>query len=191
MALLGRGQDLNDAIGNLTPFAENTNKVLAILNNQSVATRKLVRNTGVVFNALSARQDQLTELISNSNRVFQTTAERNQQLAAAFRAFPEFEDQSAALAVRLTKSANNANPLIDQLRPAARQLSPTLISASRLAPNLKGLFEDLDPLVQVSKKGLPAVGEFLDQTRPVLAQIDPFLRDLNPFIDWLGSTSTS
>ena len=55
VALLGRGQDLNDAIGNLTPFAENTNKVLAILNNQSVATRKLVRNTGVVFNALTAR----------------------------------------------------------------------------------------------------------------------------------------
>ncbi len=186
VALLGRGQDLNDAIGNLTPFAENTNKVLAILNNQSVATRKLVRNTGVVFNALTARDNQLTELISNSNRVFQTTAERNQQLAAAFRAFPEFEDQSAALAVRLTQSANNANPLIDQLRPAARQLSPTLISASRLAPNLKGLFEDIDPLVQVSKKGLPAVGEFLDQTRPVLAQIDPFLRDLNPFLDWLG-----
>jgi phospholipid/cholesterol/gamma-HCH transport system substrate-binding protein len=186
VAFLGRGQDLNDAIGNLTPFAENTNRVLAVLNSQSVATRKLVRNTGVVFNALTARDNQLTELIDNANRVFETTASRDQQLAAAFRAFPEFLDQSRETSVRLTQFTTNANPLIDQLRPAARQLSPTLISAARLAPNLKGLFEDIEPLAQVSKKGLPAVSEFLDQTRPVLAQVDPFLRDLNPFIDWLG-----
>jgi phospholipid/cholesterol/gamma-HCH transport system substrate-binding protein len=186
VAFDGRGQDLNDALGNLTPFAENTDKLLAILNNQSVATRKLVRNTGVVFNALTARDGQLTDLITNSNRVFQTTAARDQQLAAAFRAFPTFEDQSRSIAVRLTQFANDANPLIDQLRPAARQLSPTLISAARLAPNLKSLFQDIDPLVAASKKGLPAIGTFLDQTRPVLAQIDPFLRDLNPFIDWLG-----
>jgi ABC-type transporter Mla subunit MlaD len=145
-----------------------------------------VRNTATVFNALTARDGQLAELISNSNRVFQTTAQRDQQLAAAFRAFPAFEDQSRAVSVRLTKFANNANPLINQLRPAARQLSPTLITAARLAPNLKGLFQDIDPLVKVSKKGLPAVSDFLDQTRPVLAQVDPFLRELNPVIDWLG-----
>jgi phospholipid/cholesterol/gamma-HCH transport system substrate-binding protein len=186
VALGNRGQDLNDALGNLTPFAENTDKLLQVLNNQSVATRKLVRNTAVVFNALTSRGNQLAELITNSNRVFQTTADRDQQLAAAFRAFPDFEDQSRAVSVRLTKFANNANPLIDQLRPAARQISPTLISAAKLAPNLKGLFKDVGPLTKVSRKGLPAVGEFLDQTRPVLAQVDPFLRDFNPVIDWLG-----
>jgi phospholipid/cholesterol/gamma-HCH transport system substrate-binding protein len=186
VALGDRGQDLNDALGNLTPFAENTDKLLQVLNNQSVATRKLVRNTGVVFKALTARDGQLSQLISNSNRVFQTTAERNEQLAAAFRAFPAFEDESRAVSVRLTEFANNTNPLIDQLRPAARQLSPTLVTAAKLAPNLKGLFEDLDPLVKVSKKGLPAVSDFLDETRPVLAQVDPFFREVNPILDWLG-----
>jgi phospholipid/cholesterol/gamma-HCH transport system substrate-binding protein len=186
VAVGNRGQDLNDALGNLTPFAENTDKVLQVLNGQSADTRKLVRNTAAVFNALTARDGQLAELITNSNRVFQTTAQRDQQLAAAFRAFPAFEDESRAVSVRLTQFANNANPLINQLRPAARQLSPTLISAAQLAPNLKGLLQNIDPLVKVSKKGLPAVGEFLDQTRPVLAQVDPFLRDFNPLIDWLG-----
>jgi phospholipid/cholesterol/gamma-HCH transport system substrate-binding protein len=186
VAVGNRGQDLNDALGNLTPFAENTDKLLQVLNSQSADTSKLVRNTAVVFNALTARDGQLSQLITNSNRVFQTTAERDQQLAAAFRAFPAFEDQSRAISVRLTQFANNTNPLIDQLRPAARQLSPTLITAAKIAPNLKGLFENLDPLVKVSKKGLPAVSGFLDETRPVLAQVDPFLRDFNPIIDWLG-----
>jgi phospholipid/cholesterol/gamma-HCH transport system substrate-binding protein len=185
-ALDGRGQDLNDALGNLTPFAESLDKVLAVLRSQKQATSQLVRNTATVFDALSERDGQLTQLISNSNRVFQTTASRDQQLKEAFVAFPTFEDQSRAISVRLTKFAKNANPLIDQLRPAARQLSPTLISAARLAPNLRGLFRDIHPLVQVSRRGLPAVSTVLDQTRPVLAQVDPFLRNLNPFLDWVG-----
>ena len=186
VALTGRGQDLNDALGNLTPFAENLDKVLAVLHSQQGATSRLVRNTGVVFNALTERDGQLADLISNSNRVFQTTASRDQQLKQAFIAFPTFEDQSRAISVRLTKFANNANPLINQLRPAARQLSPTLISAAKLAPNLKALFQDIRPLVKASKRGLPAVSSFLDSTRPVLAQADPFLRSLNPFLDWVG-----
>jgi virulence factor Mce-like protein len=182
----GRGQDLNDALGNLTPFAQDLDKLLAILRSQKQATTRLVRNTGVVFNALSERDGQLTDLISNSNRVFQTTAQRDNELRQAFIAFPTFEDQSRAISVRLTKFANNANPLITQLRPAARQLSPTLKSAAQLAPNLKALFQSIHPLVQASKRGLPAVSSLLDSTRPVLAQADPFLRSLNPFLDWVG-----
>jgi virulence factor Mce-like protein len=186
VALDGRGQDLNDALGNLTPFAENLDKILAILRSQKAATRQLVRNTGVVFDALSERDGQLTDLISNSNRVFRTTAARDAELQQAFVAFPTFEDQSRAISVRLTKFAGHTNPLINQLRPAARELSPTLISTADLAPNLKGLFEDIPPLVQASKRGLPAVSTVLDETRPVLAQVDPFLRNLNPFLDWVG-----
>jgi virulence factor Mce-like protein len=185
-ALDGRGQDLNDALGNLTPFAEDLDKLLAILRVQKQETSRLVRNTGVVFDALSERDGQLTDLISNSNRVFQTTAQRDEELRQAFIAFPTFEDQSRAISVRLTKFAKNTNPLITQLRPAARQLSPTLKATAQLAPNLKALFEDIHPLVQASKRGLPAVSSFLDSTRPVLAQVDPFLRSLNPFLDWVG-----
>jgi hypothetical protein len=185
-ALDQRGQDLNDALGNLAPFAQDVDKLLAILRSQKQATSRLVRNTGVVFDALSSRDGQLTDLISNSNRVFQTTAQRDNELRQAFIAFPTFEDQSRAISVRLTQFAKNANPLITQLRPAARQLSPTLISTAKLAPNLKALFEDIHPLVKASKRGLPAVSSFLDSTRPVLAQVDPFLRSLNPFLDWVG-----
>ena len=186
IAFTRRGQDLNDALGNLTPFAENITKVLAVLRSQQQATSRLVRNTGVVFDALTERDGQLADLISNSNRVFKTTADRDRQLAAAFVAFPTFEDQSRAISVRLTKFANNTNPLITQLRPAARQLSPTLIATAKLAPQLKALFEDIHPLAQASKRGLPAVSSFLNSTRPVLGQVDPFLRSLNPFLDWLG-----
>ena len=42
--------------------------------------QQLVRNTGVVFGALSERRGQLRGLITNANAVFQTTADRNDNL---------------------------------------------------------------------------------------------------------------
>ena len=185
-AVGGRGRDLNAALGNLQPFAEDANAILAILNDQQRETRTLVRDTGVVFDALSERDGQLADLITNSNRVFQTTASRDQKLAETFRILPTFIEEGRVTTDRLTEFAVETDPLITQLRPAARELSPTLIHLRSLAPDLKGLFRDLGPLITVSERGIPALERFLRDTKPLLQQIDPFLRDVNPILDWLG-----
>src|SRR5205085_9725380 len=83
-AVNGRGEDINDAIGNLPPFVEDSTDLLKILNSQQNAVTKLVSNTGVVFNALSARDGQLRSLIENSNNVFATTASRDKELKETF-----------------------------------------------------------------------------------------------------------
>jgi virulence factor Mce-like protein len=181
----GRGQDLNDALGNLAPFASDTNALVSILNSQEGAVRRLVSNTGVVFDALSERQGQLSSLITNSNNVFSATASRNTQLEAAFRALPTFELESTKTVRRLTQFAKLTNPLVTQLRPAARQLSPTLIQLNELAPDLKSLFTNVNPLVDVSKKGLPATTKFLQELPPLLGAFDPVLRQVNPILDGL------
>jgi phospholipid/cholesterol/gamma-HCH transport system substrate-binding protein len=182
----GRGQQLNDALGNLAPFAEDTDKVLAILRHQSGDTRALVRDTGTVFQALTERQGQLRGLITNSNRVFESTARADAQLADTFRVLPTFLRESRTTTRRVSRFADNTDPLVTQLRPAARELSPTLIDLKQLAPDLRGFFKDLGPLIKVSRKGLPALEQVLDNTRPLLAQVDPFLRNATPLLDYLG-----
>ena len=183
----GRGQDISDAIGNLAPFAVDTNQLLQILNAQAPTVRNLISNTGVVFDALSARDDQLRSLIENSNRVFAATASRDQALKAAFVALPTFEKESKTTLADLTRFSKNANPVIAQLRPAARQLSPTLQQTAALAPDLKSLFHNLGPAITASKRGLPALQDFTDELHPLLAQFDPFLNQLNPVLDYLGN----
>jgi virulence factor Mce-like protein len=185
-AFKNRGQDLSDALGNLTPFAEDTDTLLQILNENKSDVRALVRNTGDVFAALTERRGQLRGLITNSNRVFQTTAARDKELQDTFRILPTFLDESDKTLVRVTKFANNTNPLVTQLRPAARELSPTLVQLEKLAPDLRGLFRDINPLVDVSRTGFPATSQFLDQLRPLLDATDPFLRNLNPILNWVG-----
>jgi phospholipid/cholesterol/gamma-HCH transport system substrate-binding protein len=185
-AVGNRGQSLNDALANLTPFAENTEEVLAVLRRQSGATRSLVRDTGAVFDALTARRGQLRELVSNSNRVFEATARRSAELADAFTVLPTFLRETRTTLRRLTGFADNADPLVTQLRPAARQLSPTLRDLRAISPDLRGLFRDLDPLIRVSRRGLPATEDVLRDTRPLLDRLNPFLRQVVPIADYLG-----
>jgi virulence factor Mce-like protein len=185
-AISGHGQDLNDALGNLAPFAEDTADIVSVLNKQEGAFSRLIANTGVVFGALSERDGQLKSLIDNSNTVFATTASRDEELKAAFRALPTFEKESTLTFKRLDEFAAETNPLITQLRPAARELSPTLQELEKISPDLRNLLEQLQPLIDASVKGFPAAEKTLEDLRPLIAQLDPATAQLTPAIDFIG-----
>jgi phospholipid/cholesterol/gamma-HCH transport system substrate-binding protein len=185
-AIGDHGQDVNDALGNLAPFAEDTAVLVDILNRQEGAVSQLVSNTGVVFEALTERGDQLRSLIENSNRVFQATAARDEQLKEAFIALPTFERESAQTLERLAEFSVDTDPLITQLRPAARELSPTLQDLGALAPDLEALFRELGPLIDASRAGFPAAERVLEDARPLIAQLDPAMRQLTPILDFVG-----
>jgi phospholipid/cholesterol/gamma-HCH transport system substrate-binding protein len=182
----GYGRDLNDAFGNLAPFAEDAATLLDILRRQEGAVQRLVADSGVVFGALTERGDQLRSLIENSNQVFATTAARDTQLQETFRALPTFERESQQTLRRLAEFATDTDPLVTQLRPAARELSPTLIDLSRMAPDLQRLFRNLGPLIDASRTGFPAAQRVLRDLRPLLAQVDPAAQQLVPILDWIG-----
>jgi phospholipid/cholesterol/gamma-HCH transport system substrate-binding protein len=183
VAFAGRGADLNAAIGNLEPFATEANQLLGILDSQRLATREFVRNTGEVFEALSERRGQLQGLIRNTNAVFEITAQRNQDLQEAFIALPTFLDESRLTLNRLEQFANDTDPLVQQLRPAAQELSPTLVDLGRLAPTLKAFFRGLLPAAQHAKKGLGALQDVLgDELPSVLGELDPWMRQVIPIL---------
>lgn len=183
----GRGSDLNDAIGNLEPFAQDTREVLEILNSQTNAVQQLVRDTGELFGALSEQRGQLSGLITNSNRVFDVTANRNQQLKETFRALPTFQTEATATLRRLDQFARDTDPLVKQLTPAAEEAGPTLEALADVAPSLNALFTDLDPLLDASEDGLPATQKLLNELAPFLGAFDPALKQLNPLLQFVSA----
>ena len=185
-ALGGRGRALNDALAALTPFAEDTDAVLRVLRAQDDSTRALVRDTGVVLEALTERRGQLGELVRSSGQVFESTARRDRELARAIRLLPGFLDEVRATAERTTRFADSTDPLITQLRPAAREMSPTLVELGRAAPDLRALLRTIPPLERASRTGLPALERVLDDARPLLRASDPFLASLNPILRYAG-----
>jgi phospholipid/cholesterol/gamma-HCH transport system substrate-binding protein len=161
--------------------------VLRILDTQKVVVRQFIRNTGVVFNALSERQGQLASLIRNSNTVFQTTAERNGQLQQFFVVLPTFEQESTLTLQRLDRFAANTDPLVRQLRPAIRNLAPVLRDTKTLAPQLEQFFIGLKPVIAAAPNGFPALRKFLNKDLPpLLGRLDPFFDELDPLLQDLA-----
>jgi phospholipid/cholesterol/gamma-HCH transport system substrate-binding protein len=189
-ALRGRGQQFGEALSELEPFSESANRALRILDTQQHAVRRLVHSGGTVFQALSERQGQLRGLIQNSDRVFTTTAQRNEDLAEAFRILPTFQRETRLTLQRLNEFAIDADPLVQQLRPAAKQLSPTLQAAGRAAPDLQRFFVGLRGTIAASDRGFPALRRLLnDDLTPLLARLGgtvdgrvPWLAEFNPII---------
>jgi virulence factor Mce-like protein len=186
IAINGRGQSFSNVFGELAPTLTEFNRLFRVLDTRRLAVRQLFHNGAITFRALRGREGQVGQLIENSNNVFQTTAARDKEIEALFRAFPTFEDESRLTLERLKSFALNADPLMRQLVPAARQLSPTLIAFSKLAPEAKGFFEGLGPVIERSTTGFPALRKFFRDDFPVLLRaVDPFLRNLNPILSGL------
>ncbi len=182
-ALEGRGDDISTAIGSLEPFASQATDALRILDSDEQAVSGLISNGGEVFDALSERQGQLSGLIRASNTVFQTTANRNAELEEIFRIFPTFLRESRATLARLEEFAIDTDPLVTQLRPAARELSPTLTALGDLAPDLEAFLRGFDDTITASRDGLPALQDLLDEDlRPLLARIDPYFAEVNSLL---------
>ncbi len=176
-ALDGRGDDLSTAIGSLEPFASQATDALRILDSDEQAVSGLISNGGEVFDALSERQGQLSGLIRASNTVFQTTANRNAELEEIFRIFPTFLRESRATLARLEEFAIDTDPLVTQLRPAARELSPTLTALGDLAPDLEAFLRGFDDTITASRDGLPATSGPPGRGPPAAARPDrPVLR---------------
>lgn len=181
VAIAGQGQSLSAAFGELDPFFTEFDRLFRLLDTQRLAVGQLFRNGTTTFRALRGREGQLASLIRNSNAVFSTTAARNRDIEALFRAFPTFEDEQRLTFDRLKEFALSADPLFRQLVPAAEELSPTLIALSRLAPQAKGLFEGLEPVIDRAPGGLSSLRKFLRADFPVLLRaLDPFIRNLTP-----------
>jgi hypothetical protein len=177
-------QDLNSALGNLAGFASDGAGVLRVLDTQSVAVRKLIKNTGVVFNALNRRKGELRQLITNSDRTFSALASEQDALAETFRVFPTFLDESKVTLARLERFSTNTRPLVNDLKPVADDLGPTVRDLGALAPDLETFFKRLPPVIRTSKTTLPDAAAFLRGARPVLGGLHVFLPQLNPIISY-------
>ncbi len=186
IAFTGRGQDFNDALAQLYPFATNVESVLTVLRRDSAETSVLLHDGGQVFSAISSSPSQLQGLIRNADSVFAVTAAQDRSLAAAIRAFPAFLVATRQTVERLNRFAITTQPLIDELRPAAVPLSQALEAINRVAPALRDVMVYVGPLNGVALQGEAALQRFLNDSVPLLARLTPYLGNVVPVINYIN-----
>jgi len=179
-------RDFNDSLGNMAPFFEGGADLLRPLAEQEVALRRLFRDTGRVFRAISREDGELRGLITGGEATFGALASRDDALAETFQVFPTFLRETRTTMRRLEAFARNTDPLVRDLREPARDLAPTLRDLGDLSPDLEKLFRDIDPLVRASRRGVPAAERFLEGAEPVLEATHVFMPELNPILSYLS-----
>jgi phospholipid/cholesterol/gamma-HCH transport system substrate-binding protein len=184
--LKGRGEAVNSGFAQLEPFVEHANQLVGILASQEGAVHELVRETGVVFNALASRDHQLEGVIANGERTFHAAAESSQAFADAWRLLPPFEKKSTTALKQLDSLAAVANPYFEEFKPVERQLALLLGVVKPFAPEFNRFLTALGPLTKAAQTGLPDLKTTLDLTTPVLENLRPVLHNLDPFLQYLG-----
>ena len=179
-------RDFNDSLGNAAPFFTDGASLLKPLAEQEVALRRVFRDTGRVFNAVSREDGQLRGLITGGDATFGALASRDDALAETFAVFPTFLRETRATVIRLEDFARNTDPLVRDLREPAQDLAPTLRDLGDLSPDLEKLFRNIGPLVRASKTGVPAAERFLKGAEPVLEATHVFMPELNPILSYLS-----
>jgi phospholipid/cholesterol/gamma-HCH transport system substrate-binding protein len=183
-------RDFSDSLGNAAPFFTGGARLLRPLAEQEVALRRVFRDTGRVFNAVSRENGQLRGLITNGHATFGALASRDEALAETFQIFPTFLRETRATVQRLEAFARNTDPLVRDLREPARDLAPTLRDLGDLSPDLEKLFRNIGPLTRASRTGVPAATRFLKGAEPVLEATHVFMPELNPILSYLSFAQT-
>ena len=186
VALDGRGEDLNRGLGHLDPLATSATDVLASLDRQEVALSTLVRDTGVVFESLGRRQGELSGIVRAGERVLATTARRNRELREVVHVLPVTLRELRPTFRQISAFSREARPVVRALRPAGRALGGALTDARALAPDLRGLFGDLDRVIRISPTALPALTRIVRSSHPVVRVLAQTLREALPVVDYLG-----
>ncbi|HET9074207.1 MAG TPA: MlaD family protein, partial [Solirubrobacteraceae bacterium] len=132
-ALAGRGQDLNDAMGNLDGTATELDALAGVLNAQGASLSSVIRDSGSVLSALGSRGSQLASLIASGDRVFAATRSENRSLRATVGAFPGFLTQLRSTLVRVGHTLGVAKPSLDALGPVAPLARPALADLTGLS----------------------------------------------------------
>jgi phospholipid/cholesterol/gamma-HCH transport system substrate-binding protein len=187
IALTNRGEAFNEAFASLFPFATNVDRVLTVLRRDNTATSTLLHDGGQVFSALASSPSQLQGFIRNSNALFAATAAQDRNLAATVKAFPGFTVATRLAIARVNQFAITAKPLIDELRPAAVQLSPALIDSAVVAPEIRDLLRNIGPLTAASRAGIPAFDRFLNDSVPWLRRLTPYLGSFVPIFNYINT----
>ncbi len=185
-ALNGRGEQINANIAELEPFVENANKLVGILASQEGAVTAVVHNTGVLFDALTERDDQFRGFVVNGERTFHALSASSAQWANAFRQLPAFERGATATLREFDDLARVAGPVLEESKAWERELTPLLEGVQAFTPDFNNLLTNLGPFNSASKKGLPAFERVLSELTPVLGNVTPPLRNFEPFLKFTG-----
>ncbi len=185
-SLAGRGQDLNNSIGNLAPTFTELDALVGLLNQQQADVKGVINNSATVLTTLGSRSAALQTLITAGDQVLSATASRNTELTDTVNALPPFLTQLRTTLTTLQTTLTVAKPSLDALQPVAPLLTPALQELIELSGPALSLLHSAPGLLHAADQALPAITDFSRAFKPAVDALLPATRELAPVISLIG-----
>jgi phospholipid/cholesterol/gamma-HCH transport system substrate-binding protein len=158
--LKGEGRSLSAALRRFEPTARDLRRVTGLVAQRQRNLARVVHNFAALSGALGAKDDQLAQLVDSSNAVFRSFADQEASLRRTIALLPGALQATRGALDRTDALAGQLGPTLQDLRPGARALGPTL---RRARPFVTG-----------------TVAPIRDQIRPFTRAALPTARALRP-----------
>jgi len=169
-AFAGRGPDLNETIRRAVPALTQTNRALAVLEENKEELQSLTRESATVLDALADRRTDVSRFVSEARDAAAISASRRTDLALTFNRLPAF--------------LSELRPTLANLGTAAEQQAPALTDLSNSAASLTTFFNRLGPFAEATRPALRSLGEASKigsraavDARPTIQQVSALTKD--------------
>ena len=185
VALAGRGEDLNSAVGNLDPAVTELSAIVGVLNQQQGNVRGLINNLGSVLTTLGNRSADVQSLVTAGDQVFSATAARNAALVQTVDRLPPFMTQLRTTLETLNGTLGLAKPVLAATKVGAPFVEPALSNLVALTGPALSLLHQAPHLIEVTNKALPEISRFTVAFNGVLDPLLAAAQQVVPVINYV------
>ncbi|MBJ7470285.1 MAG: MCE family protein [Solirubrobacteraceae bacterium] len=182
----GKGPNIGQSLVQLQGFVSELAEVSNTLNEEQPYLKSGLRDARTVLEAATTQRGALQRAVTQSERVFRQTGDNDAALTALIERLPEFLTATKTGTKAIEDFAQETGPAVERLRPTAKALAPATKALSDVAPELRQLLEGIERVNENAKEGLPAAEKTLEVLPVLLDGLDPFLKELNPILEYAG-----
>ena len=198
----GVAKEANEAAKYFNPALSSASRLTRELVRDDDRFEQLIVDTATVVGAIAERRDDLADLVSNANATARAIGDENAALARALGLLPPTLRKANTTFVNLRAALGDLDVLVNESKPATKDLAPFFRALRPLVREAKPTIEDLrflirrrgadNDLIELTRKtprladeasvAFPRSIEALQKSQPVIEYIRPYTPD---FAGWL------
>ena len=205
----GKSEQAAEALRYFNPAISTSARLMRELVRDRQSFNRFVTDTADVVTALEERRSDISGLVTNTNATMNAIGSENVALARALGLLPDTLRRANTTFVNLRATLNDLDVLVDESKPATKDLAPLFrrlrplvresrptIRDLRLLIRREGRNNDLieltrkmPRLAQIAEQTFPRDIEALEKTIPVLSYVRPYTPDLTGWITKFGQAA--
>lgn len=204
-ALDGRGQNLNDLVGEAGAFLPKAREFVDVAHRERQAAARLVDQLGDVAAAIGQRDQAITDIAQRGLVALDALRDQDEALGETLKALPGTLTRVSATADTLRTTSQVATPVVDDATRALRALEPVVGRLPAATTSGRGVMRELRgaaPVLETTLDRVTALSKPLASALPMLrktaCEVAPILRYSKPYFPealhilmGLGSSSNS